>query len=672
MALLMASCTQDEIISSDNGKEPAAEGSRLTLVGLSSPQTRVSIGDKNGDVYPVIWSEGDALGVFSRTAGTDINNVQSFLSDESIGQSTGTFTSDDVKMAENGATELLIYYPYRANTVLAESDNKITSSLSVEQEQGRPGDSHHIGKYGFAYAKATVSGPGKFAKFTLKHAMAYVKFSISSQELSTYKLKSVSLYDKDAKTPLSGTFTADLDTDELGFATAGTKPYATVSVTTPELLASAQEVYLTTFPADLTGKPVYIVVTLENDQQTVTIPILREGKVLKANAVNTIAINDLKLSDNSCEWYEPVETRLLVGGWAYGESNCVMTNTSTAGVDNVISVKARGKFMEVEEPKYAKTILNCDLGNGNKMVRVNGSATDLTPVNGDYTITVTGVQTYSGLPGGCGQVAIYGEDQKTIIWSFIVWMTPTPEEHTYGSTGYVVQDRNLGTYMTGEGDNWKANGAYFQWGRPTPIGWSGSVGTNIPTEATDVRFSIENPRSLLYYNNVKNTHSDWYLGAWTGARTDRKDGFWGNPNETSTYLNPSDGHKSIYDPCPKGYRVVSPQVLEEIEKKAVFVKQKSIAVLKYCYNGTDYDYWPLAGCKWGSNGGNSGDNTGLKTNANGTAACYWSNSPASSYANDKDHGATCLYYKAVSGTWTYSTGRASAFSVRCMKDTENR
>ena len=670
MALLMASCTQDEIISSDNGKEPAAEGSRLTLVGLSSPQTRVSIGDKAGDVYPVIWSEGDALGVFSRTAGTDINNVQSFLSDESIGQSIGTFTSDDVKMAENGATELLIYYPYRANTVLAESDNKIASSLAVEQEQSRPSDSHHIGKYGFAYAKATVSGPGKFAKFTLKHAMAYVKFSISSQKLSTYKLKSVSLYDKDAKTPLSGTFTADLDTDELGFATAGTKPYATVSVTTPELLASAQEVYLTTFPADLTGKPVYIVVTLENDQQTVTIPILREGKVLKANAVNTIAINDLKLSDNSCEWYEPVETRLLVGGWAYGESNCVMTNTSTAGVDNVISVKARGKFMEVEEPKYAKTILNCDLGNGNKMVRVNGSATDLTPVNGDYTITVTGVQTYAGLPGGCGQVAIYGADQTTVIWSFIIWMTPTPAEHTYGNTGYVVQDRNLGTYMTGEGDNWKQNGVYFQWGRPIPIGWSGSVGTNMPTQATDVRFSIENPRTLLYTNGVDNTKSDWYLGAWTGARTDRKDDFWGNPNESSTYLNPSDGHKSIYDPCPKGYRVVSPRVLDEIEQKGEFVKQSATAVFKYCYDGTNYAYWPLAGCKWGSNGGNNGNNTGLDT-AKG-AACYWSNSSASSYGNDKDQGATSLYYKVSDKTWTHSSGRSHAFSVRCMKDTENR
>ena len=55
----------------------------------------------------------------------------------------------------------------------------------------------------------------------------------------------------------------------------------------------------------------YIVITLENDQQTVTIPILKEGKQLKANAVNTIAVNNLKLSDNSCEWYEPVETRFI-------------------------------------------------------------------------------------------------------------------------------------------------------------------------------------------------------------------------------------------------------------------------------------------------------------------------------------------------------------------------
>ena len=175
---------------------------------------------------------------------------------------------------------------------------------------------------------------------------------------------------------------------------------------------------------------------------------------------------------------------------------------------------------------------------------------------------------------------------------------------------------------------------------------------------------------MLYTNNVENTKSDWYLGAWTGARTDRKDDFWGNPNESSTYLNPSDGHKSIYDPCPKGYRVVSPRVLDEIEQKGEFVKQSATAVFKYCYDGTNYAYWPLAGCKWGSNGGNNGNNTGL--DASKGAACYWSNSSASSYGNDKDQGATSLYYKVSDKTWTHSSGRSHAFSVRCMKDAENR
>ena len=54
------------------------------------------------------------------------------------------------------------------------------------------------------------------------------------------------------------------------------------------------------------------------------------------------------------------------------------------------------------------------------------------------------------------------------------------------------------------------------------------------------------------------------------------------------------------------------------------------------------------------------------------AACYWSNSSASSYGNDKDQGATSLYYKVSDKTWTHSSGRSHAFSVRCMKDTENR
>ena len=40
-----------------------------------------------------------------------------------------------------------------------------------------------------------------------------------------------------------------------------------------------------------------------------------------------------------------------------------------------------------------------------------------------------------------------------------------------------------------------------------------------------------------------------------------------------------------------------PRVLDEIEQKGEFVKQSATAVFKYCYDGTNYAYLPLAGCK---------------------------------------------------------------------------
>lgn len=104
----MAGCTQDEIFSSDKGKEPAGEGTAFTLIGLTSVQTRTSIGDKTGDIYPVLWSDGDALGLFSRTEGADIENVQALLSGESVGKNSGVFTAESVSPAKEGETEILI------------------------------------------------------------------------------------------------------------------------------------------------------------------------------------------------------------------------------------------------------------------------------------------------------------------------------------------------------------------------------------------------------------------------------------------------------------------------------------------------------------------------------------------------------------------------------------
>lgn len=659
LLLVAAGCSKDETAApSESGNTV----STFTLVGEHAPETRTSIGDKQDNIYPVLWCDNDALGLFSTTEGADIENIRAIVTAESAGNRKGVFIVQDEMTLAAGATDFLIYYPYNAKAALVDGKS-ISASVPATQIQTRPNRSTHTGNYAFGYATATSVDDTTPVNFTLKHATAYVKFTISSQELVAYKLTGAMLYDRKTNTPLSGDCMVDLTTGKIELG-SNLLPYAEVTVSEPQPLSEKQELWLTALPADLTGKEVYVVVTLTNDDQhTVTIPILREGKELKANCVNAIEIVDLKLADNSCDWYEPVETRLLVDGWAYGESNCEILEATTSGNTRRISVKARGRFTEVEEPRYAQTLLKCDINTGQPMTRVNDSATDAVEIDSDYTIEIGAKITNADVKGGMGQIGIYGEDGSTVLWSINVWMTPTPVEHTYKNG--VVMDRNMGVYDPNL-NTWRICGVYFQWGRPTFFGWASATYQKEATTATSVRVGIEKPRSLLYTNDVADTKSDWYLGAWTNSRSDRKDDLWGNPNVDGSTTNPENGHKSIYDPCPKGWRVVSPAILAEVEAAAeIDTSSSAVYALKYCYDGTNYAYWPFAGAHWGSNGGNTSNNVK-------TAAMYWSNSPSSNYANEKDNNARCLYYDYSKKTWTYTAGRSHALSVRCMKDTENR
>lgn len=132
----MSSCTSENIVSGSN--ETSVTGSRLTLKGILNSESRVTIGEKDGNTYPLLWSEGDALGVFSTTPGTEIKNVQSFLDKEAVGKNIGIFTSDDVQMAPEGKTDLVVYYPYRANVALSEDGNRLTSFFVCRTESGSP------------------------------------------------------------------------------------------------------------------------------------------------------------------------------------------------------------------------------------------------------------------------------------------------------------------------------------------------------------------------------------------------------------------------------------------------------------------------------------------------------------------------------------------------------
>lgn len=662
--LALNSCSVRE----DMAKEPA-ESVRLTLQGTAFPRTRTSIGEKDGDSYPVLWAEGDKIGVISTT--TELfANASAGLIDEDAGKNSGVFILDNETEIQS-ETEAVIYYPYRETTTF--DGASLRSWIPMEQKQKAADESGCTGKYSLAYdvrtIPATVVSDGGSVQppvtFSLRHATAYVKLVISSSEYSSFKLAGASIWSKEAE--IVGKMDVNIKTGKL--KVSNPCDYVTVTVDEPSELSSAQTLWITTLPVDLTGKDVYVSVSMTDGKKNVTIPVKVQGGKILANAVNTITIKDVGKSDNKFAWYEPEETRMLAEGWAYGPQN---TFLATEG-DNefTIDVKARGFFNGCEEPKYAKIIYASNLNGTNFPIVINGKRNnpkspddyqEYVELSPDYKLTIRANK--DGYVGYVSKIGICNA-QKEYIWSFNVWYAPDGiQEHQYKNG--VVMDRNLGNGYEPDYDNWHVIGIYCQWGRPFGFCWASDTYKKASTNVTNLTVSAKNPDVFFYTNEADNTMGDWYLGSQTGDRSDRKDNFWGNPNNGDSEGSDQNGTKTIFDPCPAGWMVVSPAILKEVMdgREPEFKVGNNMRWLIYKYDGQHEAYWPFSGLKWGNTAGNP-DN-----NKNDILSC-WSNSPCGGY-NSTDHRGYTLWHRFKSNEWTTGGTRATGENVRCMKDTENR
>jgi hypothetical protein len=129
-----------------------------------------------------------------------------------------------------------------------------------------------------------------------------------------------------------------------------------------------------------------------------------------------------------------------------------------------------------------------------------------------------------------------------IKWSWHIWVTgydPASENTTSQASGLTFMSRNLGAKAAGLSAD--AYGLYYQWGRKDPFPTTGTPGaaqagggsfTAIAKsdDTGTVLYSIQHPGEFITFNG------DWLVTA--------DDGLWG---QGST--------KSLYDPCPSGWRV---------------------------------------------------------------------------------------------------------------------
>ena len=138
-----------------------------------------------------------------------------------------------------------------------------------------------------------------------------------------------------------------------------------------------------------------------------------------------------------------------------------------------------------------------------------------------------------------------------ILWSWHIWFTDPPKEHAYIRNAGTMMDRNLGATSATPGDV-GALGLFYQWGRKDPFLGASSISSETEAKSTitwpspvwsdsstgTITYATTNPTTFIYENDY---NYDWYYTGSSSTNNSR----WTSLSKT----------KSIYDPCPAGWRV---------------------------------------------------------------------------------------------------------------------
>lgn len=253
-------------------------------------------------------------------------------------------------------------------------------------------------------------------------------------------------------------------------------------------------------------------------------------------------------------------------------------------------------------------------------------------------------KTPDALKAGNAVIAAKDANDK-IIWSWHIWIPSTAiETNTYGLFDKELMDRNLGALVAakaGEPASVESFGMTYQWGRKDPFvgpaATSGSgnaaVAGTAPTAAAgqiSLGESIANPTILGHVDN----------GDWLSAPDNT---LWQNDTKT------------IYDPCPAGYKVpardkTQPLMMTITEQagwnvdgdNAIITVGDPAAVFPICGYRDDYEVAGYAKI--------------------GSRVAYWT-----SYASGEAKGYH-LNWRFDKGTYTLDeTAKARGAYVRCVK-----
>ena len=257
-----------------------------------------------------------------------------------------------------------------------------------------------------------------------------------------------------------------------------------------------------------------------------------------------------------------------------------------------------------------------------------------------------------------GNAVIAAKDASgNILWSWHIWVCkdydPAATAHTYYNNAGVMMDRNLGATSATPGDV-GALGLMYQWGRKDPFLGSSSISSTTRAESTiswpspvsssssngTIAYATSHPTTFITSND---SNDDWY---YTGS--------------SSTDKTRWQSSKTIYDPCPPGWRVPDGGS-SDVWSKAVGSSSSFTRTFDSTNKGMNFSgKFGSAGTIWYPASGYLGTGDGSLTSVDGGG--WWSCAPGGYYACCLALGSSGNVY--LSG----SSSRANGRSVRCLQE----
>ena len=314
-----------------------------------------------------------------------------------------------------------------------------------------------------------------------------------------------------------------------------------------------------------------------------------------------------------------------------------------------------------------------------------GTLISVEPISGNK-VKVASVQNKRG-----NALIVLKDSKETILWSWHIWVVGgNLKDQTFNNLANkpTFHNINLGA-TTGTFESTNAIGLYYQYGRKDPFVIAKSIArpSSAPyvcgpeltkmTERTDeiasVSWSIKNPDTRIIRQESTQTY-----------KTPRAFGDWCLPQGVSeNYWGPNnDNGKTIYDPCPKGYKVPSSSAFAKFSggvgtDKAGFLfnasnyEEDALTKEAYAEDNAGIAYFPYTGALLQGKVRSSTSSEYVNPSEEHAIHMYrwrgWYWTTEIKYATENRNDVVLFLDNSSTTLLTQTATRASANNIRCLK-----